>query len=106
VLLTGDIEEEAQRGLMARSDLDVDVLKVPHHGSPDQHAPFLARTDPAVALVSVGVDNTYGHPDPALLARLRQDGALVARTDTDGDVAVTAGGPGELQVVRRGAGPR
>jgi competence protein ComEC len=106
VLLTGDIEEEAQRALAARSDLDVDVLKLPHHGSPDQYAPFLARTDPAVTLVSVGVDNTYGHPDAALLATLRDDGTLVARTDTDGDVAVTAGAPGELAVVRRGAAPR
>jgi competence protein ComEC len=106
VLLTGDIEAEAQRALAQRDDLDVDVLKVPHHGSPDQDALFLSRTDPAVALVSVGVDNTYGHPDPDLLAVLRRDGALVARTDSDGDVAVTAGAPGELQVVRRGAGPR
>lgn len=102
VLLTGDIEPAAQHALLAEPgvDVDVDVLKVPHHGSPDQHPAFLAATSPAVALVTVGEENTYGHPSAETLGMLASLGAVVARTDTDGAVAVV---PGEdaLRVVRR-----
>ena len=103
VLLTGDIEPAAQRTIAAShgASLDVAVLKVPHHGSPDQHSHFLQLTHPAVALVSVGVDNVHGHPDDELLAELRSRGVVVARTDTDGDIAVTHG-PAGTHVVRRG----
>lgn len=108
VLLTGDIEPAAQQALLATPDLDldVDVLKVPHHGSPDQHPPFLAATSPALALVTVGAENTYGHPAETTLTLLRSLGAVVARTDLDGAVAVVPGDDDRgdiLRVVRRGA---
>jgi competence protein ComEC len=45
---------------------------------------------PAVALISVGARNAYGHPAPATLAALRAAGARVLRTDRSGDVTVTA----------------
>jgi competence protein ComEC len=69
-------------------DLDVDVLKVPHHGSAHQDEGWLASLAPEVAVVPVGVDNDYGHPDPDLLDLLERGGAAVARTDDDGAVAV------------------
>lgn len=102
VLLTGDIEPAAQRAVLAAHPdaLDVDVLKVPHHGSPEQNTEFIASTRPAVALVTVGVDNDYGHPDAALLAGLESLGAVVTRTDLDGDVAIAPGDDG-LRVYRR-----
>lgn len=111
VLLTGDIEPAAQGALIATvpRSLDVDVLKVPHHGSIDQHPEFVAATSPAVALVTVGAQNTYGHPSASTLAALQAAGAVVARTDVDGDVAVVAPSgheaetPASLTVVRRGA---
>jgi competence protein ComEC len=111
VLLTGDIEPTAQGALIATMPraLDVDVLKVPHHGSIDQHPGFVTATSPAVALVTVGQQNTYGHPSTRTLADLRAAGAVVARTDLDGDVAVVAPSgaeaqtPAALTVVRRGA---
>ncbi len=56
---------------------------------------------PAVALVCVGVDNDYGHPNAGLLDRLTRGGARVLRTDVDGDVAAVRAGDG-LVVVRRG----
>ena len=113
LLLTGDVEADAQRALLARygSGLDVDVLKVPHHGSADQDAGFLDATNPAVAVVSVGSDNPYGHPDPGLLTDLTRRGTQVARTDLDGDVAVAVddrGGVddrGAVVLVRRGPRP-
>lgn len=89
VLLTGDVEPEAQ-ALLARAypSLRVDVLKVPHHGSRYQDTAWLTGLDADVAVVSVGEDNDYGHPAPDLLDALAATGATVARTDRAGDVAV------------------
>ncbi|MDF9715525.1 ComEC/Rec2 family competence protein [Nocardioides sp. ChNu-153] len=109
VLLTGDVEPPAQRRLLrlleARDGgrgLDVDVLKVPHHGSPHQHLGLLTSVRPEVALVSVGADNTYGHPAPAVLHALEGAGARVLRTDLLGDLAVTLDGAGLATTSRRG----
>ncbi|WP_436522719.1 ComEC/Rec2 family competence protein [Actinoplanes sp. HUAS TT8] len=103
VLLPGDAETEEQNDLVGRlgaAGLRADVLKVAHHGSALQSPELLDAVDPAVALVSVGVDNDYGHPNASLLARLARDGARVIRTDESGDVAVTAAGGGLAVTVR------
>jgi competence protein ComEC len=93
VLLTGDVEPEAQRVLLARGGLGpVDVLKVPHHGSAYQDTALFATLRPRLALVSVGQDNDYGHPAPSTLAALRRSGAVVARTDRDGTLLVGGSG--------------
>lgn len=107
ILLAGDAETEEQRALLETvpaGAFRADVLKVAHHGSAYQDPDFLATVRPAVALVCVGVDNDYGHPNPGLLGRLSRGGARVMRTDTDGDVAVVRAGVG-LAVVARGAPP-
>lgn len=95
ILFTGDLEPPAQERLAAElPGLDIDVLKVPHHGSSHQDLDWLLSLDAEVAVVSVGEDNDYGHPDPELLDALSADGTTVARTDRDGDVAVVAGEEG------------
>ncbi|WDT92977.1 ComEC/Rec2 family competence protein [Thermoleophilum album] len=93
VLLTsGDAESEALRLLPIG---DVDVLKVPHHGSGDPGLPaVLARARPEVAVVQVGARNPFGHPVPSTLAALARSGAAVFRTDRDGTVRVTADAEG------------
>ncbi len=89
-LLTGDAEDDVDPALLARGLAPVDVLKVAHHGSRTASSDALLRAlAPMVALVSVGADNTYGHPSPATLARLEARGARVFRTDLDGAVEVT-----------------
>lgn len=89
VLLTADIERPAEQLLVrsARELLDVDVLKVGHHGSKTStsHALLRAAT-PAVAVVSVGASNRYGHPHDGVLRRLEE--TTVLRTDTHGTVSV------------------
>ena len=103
VLLTGDVEPEAQRDLLDRGvDVRADVLKVPHHGSGAQEPGFLDAVDPSVVLTSVGADNTYGHPSDRTLSRLVGGGARSYRTDLHGDIALTAR-DGRLTVVVRGA---
>lgn len=107
VLLAGDAEEDEQRSLLARAGADgvrADVLKVAHHGSAYQDPEFLDAVDPAIALVSVGTDNSYGHPNAAVLSRLARGGARVERTDERGDVAATVTDQG-LAVVARGRDP-
>ncbi|EON24340.1 DNA internalization-related competence protein [Nocardioides sp. CF8] len=91
ILLTGDIEPPGQLALRRTlPDLAVDVLKVPHHGSRHQDLDFLTGLRARLALVSVGADNDYGHPDPGVVTALTQTGAVVRRTDLDGDVLVLA----------------
>jgi competence protein ComEC len=104
VLLSGDIEPEAQAAIAADLRRDpFDVVKVPHHGSRYQ-SPLLTTWAPApVALISVGADNDYGHPAPETIAAWAAVGALIGRTDRDGDVAVVSTGDG-LGVVTRPAG--
>lgn len=107
ILLAGDAEEDEQRVVLdaaGRSALHADVLKVAHHGSAYQDPEFLDAVGPAVALVSVGAGNPYGHPNPAVLARLARAGARVLRTDVDADVAAVLT-PGGLAVVVRGHEP-
>ncbi|RBY83206.1 ComEC/Rec2 family competence protein [Blastococcus sp. TF02A-26] len=102
ILLTGDLSAQAEERLLRRGpDLRADVLKVPHHGSADNDPGFLAASGARVAIVSVGADNTYGHPTRRLLGWLEQDGMRVYRTDRSGDVAVTGSGE-EWAVVPRG----
>lgn len=104
ILLTGDAEIEEQRALLDRAPdggLRAHVLKVAHHGSAYQDPAFLDAIRPLVAVVPVGRENTYGHPDASVLDRLARDGARVLRTDLDGDVAVVTR-PSGLAVVARG----
>ncbi len=61
------------------------ILKVAHHGAPSSTGTrFLRRARPAIALLSVGANNRFGHPAPALLARLAAAGAVPRRTDREG----------------------
>jgi competence protein ComEC len=92
MLLTGDVEPEAQAAIIsAEPALQVDVMKVPHHGSRYQDPRLPAWSGARVALISAGEGNMYGHPAPETVSAWQQAGALVARTDTGGDLAVIGG---------------
>ena len=89
ILVTGDIEPGAQELIAQSVDLaQIDILKVPHHGSRFQAETFLSELQPKVSLISVGA-NSYGHPDPDLVARLSASGSKVFRTDQDGAIALS-----------------
>ncbi|MGL5809541.1 MAG: ComEC/Rec2 family competence protein [Nocardioides sp.] len=104
ILATGDIEPESQASLArAAPDLNVDVLKVPHHGSRFQDFDVLSSWGARVALISAGKDNDYGHPAPETLRRLGQQGARVWRTDRHGDLVVVVRA-GRLGVTGSGHG--
>jgi competence protein ComEC len=85
MLLTGDAEAEA----VPLDPGPIDVLKVSHHGSADAGLPaLLDRSAPALATISVGADNPFGHPDPEVMKTLASHGVSVLRTDWTGDLVV------------------
>lgn len=101
VLLPGDLEQAGQQALLRRGPLPAaDVLVVAHHGSRSQESAFLLGSRASVALISVGADNDYGHPNGETLDALRRAGMVVVRTDERGDVAVVRRGD-SLVVVGR-----
>ncbi|MDR3699065.1 MAG: ComEC/Rec2 family competence protein [Candidatus Sulfopaludibacter sp.] len=93
-LLCGDAERQVERGMLEAGEIEAsDVLKVGHHGSRTSSTEeFLAAVHPAFALISVGVDNSYGHPNRDVVDRLGQHGAAVLRTDKDGLITVRTDG--------------
>jgi competence protein ComEC len=89
-LLAGDIERQVERTLQPGR---ADVLKVAHHGSRTSSTEeFLDAVSPAFAIVSAGLDNSYGHPNPDVLDRLERHRAVVLRTDLDGMITVRSDG--------------
>jgi competence protein ComEC len=104
-LLLGDAEDRAQRGALDAWSGPVDVVKVAHHGSPNGNVPSaLAVWRPSVALISVGVGNSFGHPSKAALDTLGEIGCVVHRTDREGDIAY--GWRGRLSAARAALGVR
>jgi competence protein ComEC len=94
-LLVGDAEQAEEAWLLehAGPDLRADVLKVAHHGSSTSSGDeFLAAVNPQAAIISVGVDNDYGHPSADVLAALGRIGARVFRTDREGTIVVSTDG--------------
>lgn len=93
-LLAGDIEAPAEAELVRSGILTpCAVLKVAHHGSASSTTrPFLDAVRPRFALLSVGADNRYGHPNDAVLDRLQQAGVRVWRTDHDGTLHLATDG--------------
>ena len=81
VLLMGDAESAAEQSLLAHyPTLRCDVLKVGHHGGADSSSlSFLQTVQPSVAVISCGVDNDYGHPDPQTLQNLSLAGVTDVR---------------------------
>lgn len=97
MLLTGDLEGEGEKSVAAllRSNAitGISVLKVAHHGSKNStKEEFLRQCSPAVAVISCGEHNTYGHPHKETLERLNDMGTAVYRTDCSGAVQITVSG--------------
>lgn len=92
VLLLGDTGAAEQAPLMrAFPRLTADIVKVAHHGSRNQAPGFYESLGSRAALISVGAENRYGHPNPELLTTLSDAGVDVLRTDALGSIAVVGG---------------
>jgi len=102
MLFTGDLETDGGEEVILEAlaegiidDLTADVLKVGHHGSGTSTSQaWLDAVQPSIAAIEVGIGNTYGHPDAAVIQRLVSFGADIYRTDLDGTFLLTTDGAG------------
>lgn len=93
-IFTGDGEHEAeQMAINSGIDLNANVLKVGHHGSETSTSYyFLREIMPEYAVISVGKDNSYGHPTEKTLSKLKDAEVKTFRTDLQGDILCTSDG--------------
>lgn len=93
-LFTGDAEAEIEMEVLKlNKDLKSDVLKVGHHGSITSTTDsFLKEVSPNIAIISSGLDNSYGHPSSQVLKKLSDNKSKIFRTDEDGTIILTSDG--------------
>jgi len=93
-MFTGDAEKPEEEHIARdRDDLTSDVLKVGHHGSKTSTSEeFLTEVHPSIAVISVGKNNKYSHPDREIIHRLEKNNITVYRTDEDGDITIKSDG--------------
>jgi len=97
ILFTGDIGEIPEERLVSNENIikDIDILKVPHHGSKySSTKEFLQSVNPQIAVISVGENNRYGHPHLETLERLENQESIehIFRTDIDGTIILITDG--------------
>lgn len=93
-LFMGDAEQEIENEIISHGyDVKTDLLKIGHHGSDTSSArSFLEKADPSIAVISVGADNSYGHPSPEVLETLKDISTEILRTDQHGTIVVASDG--------------
>lgn len=96
MLFTGDAEGPVEKDMVASygKKLKCQVLKAGHHGSKTSStAEFLKLVQPESVVMSLGVNNQYGHPHEALLNRLQKQGVKnIYRTDLNGTITIVSDG--------------
>lgn len=93
-LLTGDAETKSESDMISAGvNLSADVIKIGHHGSSSSNSSeFLDKTRAKYAVISVGKDNSYGHPTEETLNKLKQRGMTILRTDQNGTIIFESDG--------------
>ena len=95
MLFPGDVQKEAENDLIKNNlkDLDVDVLKIPHHGSKTSTTQeFLDAVNPSLAVISCGFNNDLFHPHSAVAFRLERMNIPLFRTDEQGTIILYSDG--------------
>lgn len=89
ILLTGDISKEIEEKIKDDIEENHTVLKVAHHGSNySSSEKFLKKVNPKYSIISVGKNNSYGHPGNETMERLRKQGGVIYRTDEKGGITI------------------
>lgn len=88
-LFTGDISKEVENDLLESYNINVDILKVAHHGSKTSSGEeFLKRINPKISLIGVGKNNKFGHPNIETINNLKNVGSKIYRTDLNGEIMI------------------
>ena len=103
MLLTGDIEEIAERKILEEyknsNILKSTILKVAHHGSKSSSIQsFLDEVKPKIALIGVGKNNTFSHPNEGVLDRLKSFKTKIYRTDINGEISIFVDKKGKVKL--------
>lgn len=86
-IFTGDISKDIEKKIIDDYQLDVDILKVAHHGSNTSTCKeFVENIKPEYAIISVGENNYYGHPTKQVLDILNENDVFIYRTDINGSI--------------------
>lgn len=106
MIFTGDIEEIAEKHILQefRHNLGIfssQILKVAHHGSKTSSIKeFIDAVNPKIALIGVGENNKFGHPNEEVLTRLKTRGTRIYRTDQNGEILVIVDKKGVIKIKR------
>ena len=104
ILFTGDIEKSAEKKIINKYKnnpeiLKATILKVAHHGSKTSSIQeFINKVKPQIALIGVGKNNKFGHPNEEIINRLKDIGAKIYRTDQDGEISITVNKKGKMEI--------
>ena len=103
MLFTGDVEEIAEKRLNElyrnTNKLQADIIKVAHHGSKTSSIlSFLELVNPKIALIGVGENNNFGHPNEGVLERIKKLGAQIYRTDQVGEISIAINHNGNIEI--------
>ena len=102
-LFTGDIEEIAEYQILKeyKNNLEIlksSVLKVGHHGSKTSSMQnFIKTVNPKIALIGVGQNNKFGHPNNDVINRLENLGCKIFRTDKMGEISIQVNKEGKIK---------
>lgn len=93
-VFTGDAEKEVEEDILnTKIDIDADLMKMGHHGSTTSNSEeFLDKISPKIAVITCGVDNSYGHPHKEILDTLIKRNIETYRTDLQGNIIVMSDG--------------
>ena len=93
-IFTGDAEKVSEDEMLTKGyDLSANVLKIGHHGGRTSTSqPFLDEVNPEYGVISLGKDNSYGHPHKETLERLKKKGITILRTDEMGNIVISSDG--------------
>lgn len=103
ILFTGDIEEIAEKAILKEykdtNTLKSTILKVAHHGSKSSSIQeFLDVISPKIALIGVGKNNNFGHPNKDVISRLKNMHIKIYRTDENGEITIQVNKKGNIWI--------
>lgn len=103
ILFTGDIENIAEEVILSKNiNLKVDILKVAHHGSKTSSSQrFIEAVSPKIALIGVGKNNMFGHPNREVIERLQSYGTKIYRTDECGEISIVVNNRGKIVSIKK-----
>ena len=106
MLFTGDIEQEAENKIVFKYKntkiLNSTIIKVAHHGSKSSSTEdFLKLVQPQIALIGVGANNTFGHPNSEIINKIENYNVKVYRTDEMGEIEMNVNSKGKIKIDKK-----